>query len=490
MPTVLRSLAAMAAVATFVAPLSAQRSPAPAPAPRVSTPAIPPMPAVPQPGQSPEEFGQAMGRWGESLGQAMRVMADSLGRIASQLGAAEADQAVKRTDAGTARVDSLKRALNEVERSMRDAKAHGHDWRAFGHQVREHARAAAAQGTSFAAAIERVRQDPEALAMPPADSFTTGSLSIAAGTQHAGTAAIVNGNMQVYGTVSGNAIAVNGNVLVHPGGHVTGNALAGGGEVRVDSGGMIDGEIRSLTGDFGPVATTAGRHVSAPVNSRLHNVRMALMALAFVLVLSIGVLTFAEEQLDHVTATLADRFGRSAWYGLAGAVAIAPVLALMTVALTITVVGILVVPFAAVAYIAMTIGAALLGFIAVAEATGNTILPGQTQGSLTHRGAQLRAIVTGVSIYGGLWVLTAIVGTESGFGIGVRSVAVAVSAVAVTVGFGAVILWRFDVRKATRVAAASKTALDDAVWQTPTPVAGVAAARRTEPAATSSGRPS
>ncbi len=431
-----------------------------------------------------------MGRWGESLGQAMGVMADSLGRLAAQLGTAEADQGVQPTDAHKARVDSLRQALNAVERQMREAKTPGHDWRAFSRQVREHARTATAQGSSFAAAIERVRQDPEALAMPPADSFTAGSLTVPAGSQRAGTAAVVNGDLQVYGTVTGDAIAVNGNVQVHPGGIVTGNALAAGGEVHVDTGGMIDGEVRSLTGDFGPVPATAGTHVIGPVNSRWHNVRMALMALALVLMLSIGVLTFAEEQLDHVTATLADRFGRSAWYGFAGTVALAPVLALMTLALTITVVGILVVPFAVVAYVAMAIGAALLGFIAIAEATGTTVLPTHTQGSLTHRGAQLRAIVTGVSIYGGLWVLTAFVGTSSTFGLGVRSIAVAVTVVAITVGFGAVVLWRFDVRKATRAAAASKTAIDDTVWQTPTPVAGVAAARRTEPAATSPGRPS
>ena len=118
-----------------------------------------------------------MGRWGESLGQAMRVMADSLGRLAAQLGAAEADQGVEPTGAHKARVDSLRQAMSTVEREMGKAKAHGHDWRPFIRQVREHARAATAQGSSFAAAIERVRQDPEALAMPPADSFTTGSLT-------------------------------------------------------------------------------------------------------------------------------------------------------------------------------------------------------------------------------------------------------------------------------------------------------------------------
>jgi hypothetical protein len=55
--------------------------------------------------------------------------------------------------------------------------------------------------------------------------------------------------------------------------------------------------------------------------------------------------------------------------------------------------------------------------------------------------------------------------------------------VAVTVGFGAVLLWRFDVRRANRLAAgAARKPIDEAVWQTPTPVSGVAAARRTTPA--------
>ena len=163
----------------------------------------------------------------------------------------------------------------------------------------------------------------------------------------------------------------------------------------------------------------------------------------------------------------------------------------MCLALTITVVGILVIPFAAVGYCAIAIGAALLGFMAIAEATGTAILPGRTQGSLTPRGAQLRAIVTGVSVYSGLWVVTAILGADSGVGIAVRSVAVVVTVVAVTIGFGSVVLWRFDARRATRAAAATpKTPLDEAVWQTPTPVAGVAAAPRTPPAASSSGRPS
>jgi hypothetical protein len=161
----------------------------------------------------------------------------------------------------------------------------------------------------------------------------------------------------------------------------------------------------------------------------------------------------------------------------------------MCLALTITVVGILVIPFAAVGYCAIAIGAALLGFMAIAEATGTAILPARTQGSLTPRGAQLRAIVTGVSVYSGLWVVTAILGADSGVGIAVRSVAVVVTVVAVTIGFGSVVLWRFDVRRATRAAATPKTPLDEAVWQTPTPVAGVAAASRTPPAASSSERP-
>jgi hypothetical protein len=491
MSTVLRCLTALAVVATFATPLAAQH-PSAAPQHAPPTSAVPTVPAMPAPpvGGNLADFGQAMGAWGESLGQALGALGDSLGRVGAALGSAEQDETTDPSSSHRARVDSLKRAMKGIERSMARAHIAGHDWRDVARKAREagvQARTAAIGGKdAIRQLLDRVRQDPEAVQLPSVDSFATGALSIPVGAMRSGTVATVNGNLDVYGMVAGNAIAVDGNVEVHPGAHVTGTAFAAGGEVHVDSGAAVDGEVRSLTGDFGPSPVRVA-HSIGDTSSRWHNLRLSLMAVALVLMLGIGVLTFAEDKLDHVTATLADHFGRAAWYGIVGEIALGPALLVLIVGLAITIVGILAIPFAIVGYAAIAVGAGTLGFMAVAEATGTAILRSHTQASLTPRGAQLRAIVTGVSIYGGLWVLTALVGAESAGGVAVRAIAVVVTTVAITVGFGAVLVWRFDVRRANRlVNAAPGSPVDDAVWQTPTPVAGVAAARRPAPAAQTS----
>jgi hypothetical protein len=207
------------------------------------------------------------------------------------------------------------------------------------------------------------------------------------------------------------------------------------------------------------------------------------------MLLGIGILTFAEEPLDQVTTTLAERFGKSAWYGVVGEIAALPALLVLVVGLAITLVGILAIPFATAGYFVLLAGAATLGLVAVAQSTGAAVLRTRGQAALTPRGAQLRAIVFGSGIYGLLWMVTAVIGSQSTLGFTVRGVVVVVTAVAITVGFGAVIVWRFELRRARRQVIAPPTpATDPAVWVTPTPVTGVAAARRpTPPAGPSTG---
>jgi hypothetical protein len=309
-----------------------------------------------------------------------------------------------------------------------------------------------------------------------------GGLTIAAGDHRSGTAATVNGDLDVFGMVDGNVVAIDGDVVLHPGSHVTGSAFAAGGQVR--GSGLVDGEIRSLEGPIGPV-TLAGGHAPGSGNpSRLHDFRIAFSMLALLMLLGVGILTFAEEPLEQVTTTLGDRFGKSVWYGVVGEIAALPALLVLVVGLAITLIGILAIPFATAGYFVLLAGAATLGFVAVAQSTGEAVLRTRGQAALTPRGAQLRAIVIGSGIYGLLWMITAVIGTQSTLGITVRGVVVVVTAVAITVGFGAVILWRFELRRARRqvIAPASGTPLaDPAVWVTPTPVTGVAAARRPTP---------
>jgi hypothetical protein len=134
--------------------------------------------------------------------------------------------------------------------------------------------------------------------VPPADSFSVGPMEIEAGSTRQGTVAVARGNLDVRGTVTGNVVALHGDVTVHSGGHVTGNAVAIDGRVRV-AGGVVEGDIRpvrGLTGDL--LARAAGRARTAEPLSTWGAVRMVLAWFAILCVIGIGVLLFAERNLD------------------------------------------------------------------------------------------------------------------------------------------------------------------------------------------------
>ncbi len=341
--------------------------------------------------------------------------------------------------------------------------------------------------------IETVRKDPAAPQLPPDDSFGIGSRTIAAGATVRGPVAVVDGTIDVLGVIDGNADAINGDIVVHPGGHVRGDAFTAHGKVRLE-GGTVDGEIRSLSGTVGPTAGHVASHGphgahgryavgGAAGNSAWRAFKLALAWTASCLIIGIGVLTFAEEPLGNVTQALADHFGRSLWYGLLGELAFGPALLAVVVALAITVIGIVVAPFAALGAVVLAVGAIALGFIAVAETTGRALVRSRTQAMLTPRGAQLRALVTGVGAFGLMWVVAACVSANSGAGLAIRGIVAVITIVAVTAGVGAVIVWRLEVRRIARglLPASSPQSIDDTSWQTPTPVSGVAAARRPTP---------
>jgi len=338
--------------------------------------------------------------------------------------------------------------------------------------------------------IETVRKDPAAPQLPSDDSFGIGSRTIAAGATVRGPVAVVDGTIDVLGTIDGNAAAINGDIVVHQGGHVRGDAFTAHGKVRLE-GGTVDGEIRSLSGTVGVTAGHVashgphGRYATGGAGrySAWRAFKLAIAWTALCLIIGIGVLTFAEDPLGNVTQALADHFGRSLWYGLLGQLAFGPALLAVVVALAITVIGIVVAPFAALGAVVLAIGVIALGFIAVAETTGRALVRSRTQAMLTPRGAQLRALVTGVSAFGLMWVVAACVSENSGAGLAIRGIVAIITIVAVTAGVGAVIVWRLEVRRIARglLPASSPHSIDDTSWQTPTPVSGVAAARRPTP---------
>jgi len=329
--------------------------------------------------------------------------------------------------------------------------------------------------------IAKFRDDPETVKLPADADIAMGGLTVPAETQMNGPVAAAGGPLHVFGTVNGDAIAIGADVIVHAGGRVTGNAVAALGRVTLE-GGTVDGEMKHLAGAIGPVTTPAPVRES-PISATRHAVALSGSWLVILLLIGIGVLVFARSYLDGVTESLEGRFGRSFWAGIATQLALAPALALLVVALAVTVIGLLLVPFAIVAFVLALAGLITLGFLAVARITGESVAPAAAS-RYPARGAALRALVIGVTLYMGLWVAASAFAWAPVVEMVLRGVAVAITWVAATAGLGAAILSRGGTRRATETFAAVP-AVNDLPWQTPTPVTGVVAARRPTPTSSS-----
>jgi hypothetical protein len=158
-----------------------------------------------------------------------------------------------------------------------------------------------------------------------------------------------------------------------------------------------------------------------------------------------------------------------------------PVLALLLLALTLTLLGILLIPFAIVAYVLAAAGLVTLGYLAVARIAGSTIRRVTLTGERDRRASALKAVLIGLVIVVGPWFVAALLAWSPTASLVAHTVAFAVTWVACTAGLGGALISRGGVRRLA--APAARKAMAAASWQTPTPVAGVAAARRPTPAA-------
>jgi hypothetical protein len=338
----------------------------------------------------------------------------------------------------------------------------------------------AAAADSVRDLLNRFRSDPRTVRIPDDDEIAMGGRTIEAGARVDGPIAAAGGPLHVYGTINGDAVAIGSDVIVHPGGRVTGNAISALGRVTV-IGGSVGGELRQLGGAIGPIAAPAATEES-PIAATRHALALSASWLVILVLIGIGVLVFAGSYLDGVTESLEGRFGRSFWAGIATQLALAPVLALLVVALAITVIGLLLIPFAIVAFVLAVAGLITLGFLAVARITGESVSPGAAR-RYHARGAALRALVVGVTLYMGLWVVASAFAWAPIVETILRGIAVAITWVAATAGLGAAVLSRGGTRRPADPIG-PLAPVNDLPWQTPTPVSGVVAARRPTPSST------
>ncbi len=320
--------------------------------------------------------------------------------------------------------------------------------------------------------LERLSKGEQIAGLPPTDSVTQGPRRVAAGTTANGTI-VARGPIDVFGKVVGSVISLTSDVILHPGGSITGDALSVGGRVIADSG-SVGGEIRtmnSLPTVFGaPVAVADTR---SPAQRTADAVRFVAGSFCILLIVALGVVLFAGPNLDEVVTTIETRFAAAFWYGLLGQLLALPVLVVLVIALVLSIIGILLVPFAVVAYGIAVAGLVTLGFLATARLVGGALYSGA---NATPRMRSLIMLAVGVALFFALWMLEAVLVWSPLTSMVVRAAALAATWVAMTLGLGATLLSRAGTH---RKLASGTRPVELAAWQTPTPVTGVVAARRT-----------
>lgn len=323
---------------------------------------------------------------------------------------------------------------------------------------------------AMARTLARLKAGEQLAGLPPVDSVAPAGRMIPAGSVVRGTV-VARGPVEVAGRVEGSVVSLTGDVTIRRGGVVTGDAVAVSGRVLADSG-EVDGEMRTMSAL--PLDVGAGVAVVPPTPLRrtVDAARVVAGIFTTLLVIALGVVLFAGANLDEVVGAVRHRFARAFWIGVAGQLLILPGLLVLVVALALTVIGILLIPFAIVAYAIAIAGLLTLGFLAVARLIGSALPVGD------HAGPRARALMTiavGIALFFVLWMTGALLSWAPLAATVVRGAALAATWAAMTLGLGAAIMSRAGSHR--RVVDGGRPA-ELASWMTPTPVAGVIAARR------------
>lgn len=299
--------------------------------------------------------------------------------------------------------------------------------------------------------------------------YVRGDVTIAAGDTVRGPLVVIGGIAEILGVVAGDVHTLWGDVVVRQGGTVAGSATAYRGTVTIDG-----GQVRGAMGSWQRAAVAAT--ASAPM-SRARMLAVTAGWAAVLVVLGLLVLVLLAPNLERTARVLEEDFGRAFFVGVLGQFGFLPLLLLACVALAVTVVGILLIPFVLVAAPIALAGIVTLGWLALALMAGRALTKARHEG--TSRAEALRAIVIGVGLLMTPWLIAAALQGTGMPALLARIVAVAIAWVAVSAGLGAALLSRAG---GGRRGPAERPQPPMQGWQTPTPVAGVAAARRPIPA--------
>jgi hypothetical protein len=186
-------------------------------------------------------------------------------------------------------------------------------------------------------------------------------------------------------------------------------------------------------------------------------------------VIGFGTVVFARHNLEVVSDTVSNSFGRSFLVGLIGQLLLLPTFGMLVVGLILSVVGVLLLPFAVIVYGLLVVLTVLGGFLAVAHAMGEIytrrrMALGATVGSPNS----YRYLLVGLGTVATIWLAWVIFGWVPIAGQLIYGAAILITWLLGTAGFGAALLSRAGAREQFSGRLLPPEAMtDEYLWATP-----------------------
>ena len=308
----------------------------------------------------------------------------------------------------------------------------------------------------------------------PGGRARLGDFTVGSGETSSGNLLVLRGDVDLFGRVSGNVVALDGDVILHSGARVAGDALAIGGRIR-ELGGVVSGERRALGSSPDPAA--APRSALGSGLTRLAGLAGVLVTLAL---LGFGTVLFARPNLEIISDTVSHSLFRSFLTGLLAQVLVIPTFGLLITGLVLSVVGILLVPFVIIVFPLLLVAAIVGGFLGVTHAMGETHLRRRmAAGVMVGSANSYRYLATGLIGVAAVWLAWILFGWVPLAGSLMFAAAFLATWLLATVGFGACLLSRAGIRPSFAGRYVPPEALtDEYLWATPQ--FGVSAVARPE----------
>ena len=289
-----------------------------------------------------------------------------------------------------------------------------------------------------------------------------GDLTVRRGQTLDGNLAVLSGDVSVFGRVDGNLAVIDGDVILRANGRIAGDVLMVNGRVT-RAGGHIAGRVASVSGELrvaGRSLRNAGRRVSRPprvtsvptfrnasgIELVGQNIGMLLGFFVALACIGFGMSFFMPRQLEVVSETLSDSFGKSFLAGLFAQPLVLPLAVMLIAGLAITIVGIPLAILVALGLPLAVMGAAVMGYLAAAKSVGNSYLIRRMAEGRAVGATPYRATVYGLIGLLAIWTPAVMLGWIPLVGQLFFLLAFAITWVMATAGVGAAILSRAGLR--------------------------------------------